>query len=101
VTQYEIELATYLGRLSFLPGSAQKRFARDIAFHAATMPDKEISLRQRHYMELMAWRYRRQLPSRFVPETKPLNLPPKVKLPRKPYRKPRPMRQTNDQATLL
>jgi hypothetical protein len=101
MTQYEIELATHLGRLSYSPGSAQKRFARDIAFHAATMPDKEISLRQRHDMELMAWRYRRQLPSHFVPKTKPLDLPLKVKLPRKPYRKPRPIQQTDDQATLL
>ena len=49
---------------------------------ARLSPDKELSLRQRHYLELMAWRYRRQLPDDCVPHAKPLNLPAVVKPPK-------------------
>jgi hypothetical protein len=46
---------------------------------ARMSPDWEISLRQRHHMEIMAWRYRRQMPAQYVPECRPLDLPAKVK----------------------
>ena len=83
MTPHEIELALALRHnVSMLPGSSQKRFARDIAHIAATDPTREITLRQRHYMELMAWRYRRQLPNHLVPHTKPLDLPPARKEPK-------------------
>lgn len=75
MTPYEVELATALGECSMLPGSAQKRFARDLAFRAKHQPEKPITLRQRHYMEILAWRYRRQLPAKYRPDRKPFNLP--------------------------
>ena len=88
VTPHEIELALALRHnVGYLPGSSQKRFARDIAHIAATDPTREITLRQRHYMELMAWRYRRQLPSHLIPHAKPLNLPPARKEPKQSRRK--------------
>ncbi len=77
VTEHEIALAKALGACSFLPGSSQKRFARDLAFVAEHSPDRELTDRQRHYLQLMAWRYRRQIPKRLVPESKPEDLPPK------------------------
>lgn len=38
-------------------------------------------------MELMAWRYRRQLPEQFVPHAKPLDLPAPIKPPKEPLKK--------------
>ena len=83
MTPHEIELAKALGGCSFCPATSQKRFARDIAFLAVNDPAREISDRQRYYLEIMAWRFRRQLPARLVPENKPPNLPPKRKEPKK------------------
>lgn len=83
MTPHEIELALALRHnVGMLPGSSQKRFARDIAHIAATEPARDITLRQRHYMELLAWKYRRQLPHHLVPHAKPLDLPPPRKEPK-------------------
>jgi hypothetical protein len=81
VTPHEITLAKALGSCSYMPGSSQKRFAKDISFLAEHSPERELSLRQRHYMELMAWRYRRQLPESLVPKAKPPDLPKKIRTP--------------------
>ncbi len=88
MTADEIELVKALGACSYPPGTSQKRFARDILFLAEHSPDRELSDRQRHYMQLMAWRYRRQMPSRLVPESKPADLPPRPKKERKLRIKP-------------
>ena len=82
MTDFEIRLAKALGGCSFLPGSSHKRFCRNMADIARLSPDKAISLRQRHMMELMAWRYRRQLNDDLVPQSKPLDLPRKIKEPK-------------------
>lgn len=78
MTPYEIELADALGSCQFLPASRDKRFCRNMADLARVSPDQELTLRQRHYMEIMAWRYRRQMPTEYVPDKKPLDLPAKV-----------------------
>lgn len=83
MTPDEIALATALGACSFLPGTAAKRFCRQMAETARLSPGHEISDRQRHYMQMMAWRYRRQLPAHFVPAEKPADLPPKERPPSK------------------
>jgi hypothetical protein len=94
MTPHEIELALALRHnVGMLPGSSQKRFARDIAHIAATDPTREITLRQRHYIELMAWRYRRQLPAHLIPHAKPFDLPPARK-------EPKPSRRKVDQAEM-
>lgn len=79
MTAHEIELATALGHTAGWTGA---RFCNDVARAAAINPDAELTLRQRHYMEIMAWRYRRQLPGHLVPESKPLNLPARRKEPK-------------------
>jgi hypothetical protein len=79
MTAHEIELAQALGKIAGWTGA---RFCTDIAHAANTSPDAELTLRQRHYMEIMAWRYRRQLPKHLVPDSKPLNLPGKRKEPK-------------------
>jgi hypothetical protein len=83
MTPYEIELATALRSCRFLPASSDKRFCRSMAEIAQYSPDKELSARQRYYMEIMAWRYRRQLPAEFVPPAKPLNLPRNIRAPKR------------------
>jgi hypothetical protein len=72
MTPHEIELAKALNRCSGWVGA---RFISDAAATANLLPQHEISLRQRHYLEILAWRYRRQLPSHLVPEVKPPALP--------------------------
>jgi hypothetical protein len=83
MTPFEIELAKALGRVSGWVGA---RFCEDMARAAVSKPEDELTLRQRHYMEIMAWRYRRQLPDDLVPHAKPLPMPRAVKPP-KPERK--------------
>ena len=83
MTPDEIALALALGRCSYPPATANKRFAGNMAFLAKNSPGKELSERQRHYMQQMAWRYRRQLPAHLVPLNKPGDLPPKERPPSK------------------
>jgi hypothetical protein len=90
MTPYEIRLANALANCSFLPGSSHKRFCRNMAETAKNRPEHELSLRQRHYMELMAWRYRRQLAGEFVPPSKPFDLPHPIKEPKAKTAKPQP-----------
>jgi hypothetical protein len=52
-----------LCRCTFLPGSAHKRFARDIAHMQL---DKITEAQWRHVIRL-AWRYRRQMPRDLIP----------------------------------
>jgi hypothetical protein len=100
MTEHEITLAKALGRCSFMPGTNQKRFARDLAFVAENDPSREITERQRYYMELMAWRYRRQIPSSLVPDRKPPDLPPKRRQPKARKETPATV-QTDDQPLMI
>jgi len=84
MTPFEIDLAKALGRVSGWIGA---RFCEDMARAAITKPEEELSLRQRHYMEIMAWRYRRQLPDDLVPHSKPLPMPRAVKPPKPEHKK--------------
>lgn len=79
MTEHEIRLARALGACGFPAGHPHKRFCRDMASLAAHSPDKDLSDRQRAYMDHMAWRYRRQMPLSLVPDGKPPDLPPATK----------------------
>lgn len=50
-----------LAQCTFLPGSAHKRFARDLP-HAKELTEAQV----RHLIRL-CWRYRRQMPADLVP----------------------------------
>lgn len=59
-----------LNRVTYVPGSPHKRFARQILDqlnHAAT----PITDRQEQHILRCAWRYRRQMPAHLVPKTNP------------------------------
>lgn len=101
MTPDEIALATALGNCSLPLYSAAKRFCRQMAETARYKPDHEISDRQRHYMQMMAWRFRRQLPARFVPKNKPADLPPKEKPERKIRTKAKATPQAQQESLLL
>lgn len=85
MTPFEIDLAKALGQVSGWVGA---RFMDSIERIAKNAPEQDLSLRQRHYMEIMAWRYRRQLPRDLVPERKPLPMPRAAPTPRQPKAKP-------------
>lgn len=51
MTPHEIELALALKGL----GCVGSRFTGSIAYMAIADPQRELSLRQWHYMEIMAW----------------------------------------------
>lgn len=62
MTPIEKVLAEALGKCTFPPATAQKRFARNISAQAAS-DEPKITDRQREYLHLMVHRYRRQIPT--------------------------------------
>jgi len=66
MTELQIEIAKALGNCSFCPGTAQKRFARNMASLAESEPGRELTPKQAAYLYDMAHRYRRQLPRSLV-----------------------------------
>lgn len=69
VTDLVRKQAVALGRCTMLPGSWDKRFARDaaaIAERGGTLTDS-----QARNVERLAWKYRRQMPANIAPVLKP------------------------------
>lgn len=61
MTERQRLLAAAIGRCRMLPGSNEKRFARDMAHRASTDIAEPLSDKQSDYLEITAFRYRRQL----------------------------------------
>lgn len=59
------ERAKALARLSYFPGTWDKRFTRDVA--AIVTAGRELTEKQAENVERLAWKYRRQLPPRLIP----------------------------------
>ena len=55
-----------LATLSYLPGSWDKRFVRDV--NAIVAAGESLSPKQRENVDRLARKYRRQMPARLVPE---------------------------------
>jgi len=66
MTPAERSIAIALGRCSFLPGSWDKRFARDLAIVAERSPEIAYTERQSAHLLRLAHKYRRQLPSTII-----------------------------------
>lgn len=62
MTPFERELALALASVSFLPGSRDKRFAREMAERAQAAPDRPLSEKQAATLRRLAGKYRRQIP---------------------------------------
>jgi hypothetical protein len=61
MSDLERRMAVALRGCRFTPGSAPKRFARDIAELSDRDPKREFTPRQRGYLFLCCYRYRRQI----------------------------------------
>lgn len=71
MTDEQIEIGKALGHVTYVPGTSQKRFGRNMAFLAEHSPEREISEAQDRYMRILAYRFRRQMPDHLIPAEKP------------------------------
>jgi hypothetical protein len=62
MTEDQKAMAIHLGVCMFVPGSYDKRFAKNMWFLAAENPDQAITERQHNCLCKMTHRYRRQIP---------------------------------------
>lgn len=60
MTEREQDAARALSKCTYLPGSFEKRFARDMASHASS-ESPQITERQRTWLWKQVFRYRRQI----------------------------------------
>lgn len=68
MTPRECEEIKALARCRFQPATHAKRFARDMD---AKTKDYELSANQQRYLQVLLWRYRRQIPPNLCPTFKP------------------------------
>lgn len=61
VTEREIALARAFKSVVFVPGSSEKRFARQMSELADQDPARPLTARQSEFMETIAHRFRRQI----------------------------------------
>ena len=71
MTEEQILVAQALERCTFLPGSPEKRFARDMGSRSRTLHPAALTERQARHLARLAWRFRRQMPHTLVPAEKP------------------------------
>lgn len=62
MTQEQKEICLALGGVTYLPGSFDKRFGRNLYGIAESKPDKELSEKQNEWMYRLLYKYRKQLP---------------------------------------
>lgn len=63
MTAQETALAIALGACRFVPGSWEKRFARDMAARARARPEDPLMPKQARWLRRLHHKYRRQIPS--------------------------------------
>lgn len=71
MTQLELDRIQALSVASMPPGSAAKRFCRDMDGVRRTQPALGITDEQARMLACYAWRFRRQIPSGLVPLVNP------------------------------
>lgn len=67
MTDEQRKIAAALWRCTFLPGSHDKRFARDMAARAAMASPPDLTEKQAAHLARLAYKYRRQMPAHLVP----------------------------------
>lgn len=65
MTADEINIAKALDSCTYLPGSFEKRFARDMAAYAEFNPKYELTEKQRDWLYKQLKRYRKQIPNTY------------------------------------
>jgi hypothetical protein len=63
MTPRELAICQALKDVSFPPGTAKKRFARDMIFHAEHYAEKPLTEKQARYLTAIAYTFRRQMPA--------------------------------------
>lgn len=71
VTELQQLRARALAQCTMMPGSWEKRFARDMASIAAARPESNLSPKQMEWITKLSWRFRRQMPQHLVPAQDP------------------------------
>lgn len=66
MTDIEKSIAINLNKCRYMPGSFEKRFARDMAFVAENNPTIDLTEKQREQLYRQLKRYRKQLPQIFM-----------------------------------
>lgn len=61
VTDAEKKMAVALAGCTFVPGTATKRFAKDMAFRAEHGDEKPLTPKQTEYLQTAVIRFRRQI----------------------------------------
>lgn len=61
MTPEQIQFAKALAGVTFPPGTATKRFAKDMAHAAEHQPDRELTPKQAEYLRTAVIRFRRQI----------------------------------------
>lgn len=61
MTEHEVMCTRALENVSFPPGSAQKRFVREMNLLGDRNPTRPLSARQSAWLTALVWKYRRQI----------------------------------------
>jgi len=61
MTPEQIQFAQALSRVTFMPGTPTKRFAKDMAHCAEHQPERELTPKQAEYLRTAVIRFRRQI----------------------------------------
>lgn len=61
MTSQERHMALALSGCTFLPGTREKRFVRDMAWKAENEPDTPLTRKQAAYLLVVFYKYRKQL----------------------------------------
>lgn len=63
MTPRQKQIIQALKSVTFPPATNQKRFAKNMIFLCDHSPERELSPKQEAYLQILAWRYRRQMPA--------------------------------------
>jgi hypothetical protein len=85
MTEAEKAVARALRKCTYVPGTAPKRFARDMASAAEHRPDLELTGPQRKYLFDMLHRFRRQIPEAHALYCQPCAMGGRDVVPRQPH----------------
>lgn len=62
MTREQIEIALSFNKITFLPGSWNKRFATSIYYQAKNKPEEELTEKQNEWIYRILYTYRKQIP---------------------------------------
>ena len=61
MTTEQIEICKWLGQVSYLPASFDKRLGKNLSFIANNTPETELTDKQNEWMYRLLYKYRKQI----------------------------------------